>query len=492
LTPTDILRRAAGRALGPLALPVELWADGVSDLLGLVRGSIPGDDLDEWDPGYIRRTLGSLWAALSVYFRPDVRGLGHIPVEGPALLVGNHSGGTLIADSFILAAAFYRRFGPDRRFHQLTHDVAARLPGLALLRRYGALRASHENAKRAFELGAPVLVYPGGDWETFRPSWRSSEVDLAGRTGFVKLALEQQAPVVPIVAIGGQETALFVTRGERLARLLMVDRLLRIRVLPVAIAPPFGISILDLPPRLPLPAQVTIQVLPAIDVVEEFGADADPDEVYRVLEDRMQEALDALAEERDLPVIGPLRAPTRVDGAAKGGGARAAEERESTEAEPTRAGNAGEPAARGVDAVTGDGEASEGFVEPSPAAAWLPRTPRRTGAAGPGRNGRPDGAATTAPRPTDAPPQEDTARAPVREEDALVAEYADEGAAEGAGAELHVDEPWEGYRKMRVAEVTERLRGATPETLAAVRLYEQVHKHRRGVLTAVERELKRS
>jgi 1-acyl-sn-glycerol-3-phosphate acyltransferase len=349
-------------------------------MLNLARGSVPGDTLDEWDPEYIRRTLPSLWGALSVYFRPEVRGLEHIPTEGPALLVGNHSGGTLIADSFVLAAAFYRRFDSDRRFHQLTHDIAARMPGLALLRRYGALRATHENARRAFEVGAPVLVYPGGDWETFRPSWKSSEIDLAGRTGFIRLALEAKVPVVPVVAIGGQETALFVTRGERLAKLLRLDRLLRVRVLPVAIAPPFGLSIFELPPRLPLPSQITIRVLEPIDLVDDFGADADPDEVYAGLEARMQQALDELSEDRDLPVAGPLPT-TGEEGRDSEEGPRpqeAGRERET----PTPAAISGQAANAGPDAT----------VKPDPTAPERPSTPgppRVSPATGGERDGAP-------------------------------------------------------------------------------------------------------
>ena len=89
----------------------------------------------------------------------------------------------MIADTFVLSAAFYDHFGPDRRFHQLAHDVAAKSPVLGLIRRYGVVPASHDNARAAFKLGAPVLVYPGGDYETFRPSWHGDQIEFGGRQG---------------------------------------------------------------------------------------------------------------------------------------------------------------------------------------------------------------------------------------------------------------------------------------------------------------------
>src|SRR4051794_20050894 len=189
----------------------------VDDVVHLGR-TLDGNDLDAWDPEYIRRVLPLWRAALGTYFRSEVRGLDNIPAEGPSLLVGNHSGGILIADTFVFASGFYAHFGPDRRFHQLAHDVAARFPATGISR-WGTVAASHDNARRAFDLGAPVLVYPGGDRETFRPSWESDQVDFGGRKGFVRLALERGVPIVPVVAIGGQETALFLTRGERAARI---------------------------------------------------------------------------------------------------------------------------------------------------------------------------------------------------------------------------------------------------------------------------------
>jgi 1-acyl-sn-glycerol-3-phosphate acyltransferase len=301
LNPLRVLSRHTPQ---PIAGAAAMGGSILSDVAELRDGLPPGDDLDAWDPEYIRHTLPLLRAAFGTYFRGEVRGLENIPEEGPALLVGNHSGGTMIADTFVFAQKFYEHFGPDRRFHQLAHSVAARMPGLGLIRRYGTLVASHENARRAFKKGAPVLVYPGGDYETFRPSTHSDQIEFGGRKGFIKLALDEGVPIVPVVSIGGQETALFVTRGETAARVTGLAKFARIKVLPVSIGPPFGINLLDLPGRLPLPAKITIQVMPPVDLRERFGADPDREHVYDELTGDMQDALDDLSEERTLPVVG--------------------------------------------------------------------------------------------------------------------------------------------------------------------------------------------
>jgi 1-acyl-sn-glycerol-3-phosphate acyltransferase len=294
------LRSLARRAPAPLDGVLE-YAAGLTHDYGLgIADGFRGDPLDYWDPEHIRRTLPLLKSTFGNYFRGEVRGLENIPAEGPALLVGNHSGGTMIADTFVFAYAFYDHFGPDRRFHQLAHDIASRMPGPGgLIRRYGTVPASHDNARRAFDKGAPVLVYPGGDYETFRPSWHSDRIEFGGRKGFIRLALEHNVPIVPVVAIGGQETALFVTRGERLAKLTGFAKLTRIKVLPVQIAPPFGVSVLDLPPRIPLPSKITIEVLPPIDL-----RNATPKKIYDGVTGDMQDALTGLSDERTLPLVG--------------------------------------------------------------------------------------------------------------------------------------------------------------------------------------------
>ena len=304
----DSLRGVPGAIEGTLRMLGVSLSDVVHafDVLGAVDGDFPPADwLDARDPTYIRQTLPALKLLSDVYFRGEVRGLQNIPREGPVLLVGNHSGGTLIADTFVFSHAFYEHFGPHRLFHQLAHDLVFSTPGArAMVSRYGTVPASPENMKRALDREAALLVYPGGDHETYRPTWESSKIDLAGRKGFVKLALEHGTPVVPVVAIGGQETALFLGQGSGLASRLQLDRLARLKVLPAQIAPPWGITWLDLPPRLPLPAKITVQVLPRIDLSERLGPEPAPKEGYDLVTGTMQRALDDLAEERSLPLVG--------------------------------------------------------------------------------------------------------------------------------------------------------------------------------------------
>jgi 1-acyl-sn-glycerol-3-phosphate acyltransferase len=265
---------------------------------------VPPADLDERDPDYIRERLPGLWLLASLWFRGEVRGLGNIPEEGPVLLVGNHSGGNLTPDTSVFTLAFSAYFGVERRFHQLAHNLVLTAPGLGFLRRFGTVAASPANAARALNSGAAVLVYPGGDHEVHRPSWESGTVDFAGRRGFVRLALAHDVPIVPVVAIGGQETALFLTRGGGLARALGLDRALRLKVLPISLALPWGLNVGDLLGHVPLPAKITVEALPPIHLREEFGPEPDVDEVYEHVVRLMQETLDALAAERRLPILG--------------------------------------------------------------------------------------------------------------------------------------------------------------------------------------------
>ena len=288
-----------------LAAYVHMFSAAAEDVADTVRGRTGSDPFELRDPDYIRRTLPALRVSSEFYFRADVEGLEKIPEQGPVLLVGNHSGGTMIADTFVFAQAFYDRFGADRVFYQLAHDLVFKFPGLrTLVQRYGTVPASPANMGRALDRDAALLVYPGGDQETFRPSWESDRIDFAERTGFVRLALEHGVPVVPIVAIGGQETALFLGRGRRVARSLGLDRLMRLTVLPPVLGPPLGLTVLDMPLRIPAPAKISIRVLKPIDLRKRLGRRPDVEEGYKLVTSTMQRTLTRLGNERTVPVLG--------------------------------------------------------------------------------------------------------------------------------------------------------------------------------------------
>jgi 1-acyl-sn-glycerol-3-phosphate acyltransferase len=270
-----------------------------------VTSRVPKADMDARDPDYIRDNLPFTWLLASLWFRGEVRGLENIPSEGPVLIVGNHSGGNMTPDTFVFTLAFTSYFGVERRFYQLAHNLVVTLPFPgAILRKWGTIAASHENARQVLQRGDALLVYPGGDYEVFRPSWESTKVDFGGRKGFIRLALDQKVPIVPIVSIGGQESALFLTRGEWLAKMLGLDKSMRLKAVPISLALPWGINISDMAGHIPLPVKITTEVLEPIDLYERYGDDPDVDKIYEDVMGQMQDTMDALAAERKLPVIG--------------------------------------------------------------------------------------------------------------------------------------------------------------------------------------------
>ncbi len=304
---TGLLVQAALTANGATRMATAAAGDTIAtaDKLGVTGLETAKDPFGARDPDYIRDTLPAMRTLSKVYFRSEVSGLERIPAEGPVLLVGNHSGGTMIADTFVFAQAFYEKFGPNRLFHQLAHDLVFQVPGLrTLVQRWGTVPASPDNMAEALHRDAALLVYPGGDEETFRPSWETSNLDFAGRTGFIKLALEHNVPIVPIVALGGQETGLFLGRGRGLAKALQLDKVARLKVLPPVLGPPFGLTVLDLPPRIPMPAKIRVRVMPPIDLRKTLGTKPDVDKGYKLVTSRMQRTLTRMATERSMPVVG--------------------------------------------------------------------------------------------------------------------------------------------------------------------------------------------
>ncbi len=253
------------------------------------------NEIEKWDPVLTERVMGTIRPLLKRYFRSEVHGLDHVPAGG-ALVVSNHSGGQMAVDVPIFAVDWYAEHGYDRPIYTLSHDMIMVGPIGSFLRRIGFIPANHDNAASALRSDGIVVVFPGGDYDAYRPTLTQNVIDFGGRTGYVRAALEAGVPIVPMVSVGGQETQFFLTRGTWLARQMgPVSRLVRNKIMPVTVGFPFGLSLFVLPPNLPLPAKIVTQVLEPINIRKKFGKDPDIAEVDAYVREVMQAGLDGLA-----------------------------------------------------------------------------------------------------------------------------------------------------------------------------------------------------
>lgn len=267
-----------------------------------MRGNDSNDpEIAQWDPGVTRQVRNAVAPVIKRWFRPEVRGLDRLP-QGGALVVANHSGGMFTPDVLVFASAFYETFGYERPLYTLAHYGVFVGPIAGWLRRLGGIHANPDNAAKALHAGAVVLVFPGGDYDAYRPTLAENIIDFNGRTGYIKAAVKTGVPIVPMVSIGGQETQLFLNRGDSIAKRIGLTRL-RIAILPISFGVPFGFSMF-LPPNLPLPSKIVTQVLDPIDVIAKFGETPDIQQVDCYVRTVMQAALDRLARQRRIPVLG--------------------------------------------------------------------------------------------------------------------------------------------------------------------------------------------
>jgi len=274
-----------------------------------VQEQVESEPALQWDPSFLEKYLPVLDNVLR-YFDADVEGFENLPAKGPMLLVGNHSGGTLVPDVAVFIAAWYRARRFDTPLMALAFDAVFGLPVVGkAARKAGVMPANPDNARDAFESGAAVLVYPGGDHDAYRPWTDRNRIDFDNRKGFVKLALREGVPVIPVVGHGAHESLVVIARGDSVSSALGFDRL-RTTVMPLVWQLPWGISI-PFVPGIPMPVKITMQVGPALDWSRYGKGAADNPEIvdrcYEEITSAMQQTLDRLAEEHPHPLMERLR-----------------------------------------------------------------------------------------------------------------------------------------------------------------------------------------
>lgn len=206
------------------------------------------------DPGFLLETAPLLDFLWSRYFRVRLEGIENVPETGPALLVGNHSGG-IPYDGAMLLYGVYRNHPQHRRVRPLVANFAFRAGWMAnVIARIGGVRASTGTAVTLLQAGELVAVFPEGlkgVGKLFRERYRLARF---GRGGFARLAAEARVPLLPVAIVGAEEIHPVVGKITKLAEPLGLPY--------IPITPTFPwLGPLGL---LPVPTKWTIKIGPPI------------------------------------------------------------------------------------------------------------------------------------------------------------------------------------------------------------------------------------
>lgn len=235
------------------------------------------------------RLIRSLLPVLRLFNRRYLRlrqsGTEHLRA-GPVLYVSNHNGGIFGPDLLCTLGTLWDTLGPENPLYAMAHDFAMRhLRALGLvLSRFGALRASPDNAAAVIAAGGQVLCYPGGDLEAYRHSRRRDEIILLERTGFIRVAQRWGVPIVPIVVYGAHRSGYIFHEGAGIARWLRLRGRGRLQRFPLALALPWGLAVGPYVPYLPLPFPISLRVLPPLHVSAAEDASAARERVRALMQ----------------------------------------------------------------------------------------------------------------------------------------------------------------------------------------------------------------
>ncbi|MFC5994002.1 lysophospholipid acyltransferase family protein [Pseudonocardia hispaniensis] len=204
--------------------PVPEWEDALEDVLAFLRRRLSGDyHVDEFgfDQDLTEHLLLPVLRPLyQKWFRVETIGTQHVPAEGGALVVANHSG-TVPLDSLMTAVALHDDHPARRHLRMLGADLVFQLPVLgALTRKQGATLACNPDAERLLAAGELVGVWPEGFKGIGKPFHDRYKLQRFGRGGFVSAALRTGVPIIPCSIVGAEEIYPKIGDIKPLARLL--------------------------------------------------------------------------------------------------------------------------------------------------------------------------------------------------------------------------------------------------------------------------------
>ncbi len=266
-----------------------------------------GWSLDERNPQVIAQLMPFFGWVYRYYFRVQTDGWENVPPTGKVLLIGSHNGGLAAPDTVMMTYDLFRKFGTDRLAYALMEPkIWQAFPGLArLATQVGTIQPRPHLARKALRRGAAVLIYPGGAKDVFRPYSLRNSIYFHGHQGFIKLALQEEVPIVPFISYGAHSTLIVLAdiypQVSQLHQLGMpwlggIDP----GIFPIYLGLPWGIAFGPLP-NIPLPIKLHTRVCPAI-IFERYGEGAARDrayvkQCYDLVCTQMQQELDRLVKE---------------------------------------------------------------------------------------------------------------------------------------------------------------------------------------------------
>ena len=203
---------------------IDGWRRRVAGVADFVRRRAAGDyEVDEsgFDPDFHASVLMPVSRAVyRDWFRVRMRGLEHVPAEGPALVVANHSG-VLPLDAIMLQSGLYDEHPAHRNLRLLGADLVYAIPGLAsLARKSGHTRACPAEAARLLAAGELVGVFPEGFKGIGKPFSERYQLQRFGRNGFAATAIRAGVPIIPCAIVGAEEIYPMIGNAGSLARIL--------------------------------------------------------------------------------------------------------------------------------------------------------------------------------------------------------------------------------------------------------------------------------
>lgn len=264
--------------------------EAVDEAMAFLRRRITGDyhvDVFGFDRELTERVLLPLARPLyRHYWRVDTVGLDHVPADGAALVVGNHSG-TLPFDAVMAKVALLDDHSAGRHLRALAADLAFRLPFFGpMARKAGNTLGHHDDAARLLEAGELVGVWPEGFKGVGKRYRDRYKLGRFGRGGFVSVALRTQSPIIPMATVGAEEIYPQVGNAASLARLFGLP------YFPVT----FQFPLLGPLGVVPLPTKWRIEFGEPIDT-REYGPEAADDQMLVFeLTDRVRERVQVMVD----------------------------------------------------------------------------------------------------------------------------------------------------------------------------------------------------